>query len=75
MDNINLKIFKLELNGKIQVRNHPFSAYAKCSEKLTFLTPWYAHVRMRIRGLEMLVFSENFAYDPKIKTTARALDV
>ena len=26
------------------------------SENLTFLTPWYAHVRVRIRGLEMLVF-------------------
>ena len=30
--------------------------YVKFSEKLTFLTPWYAHVRVRIRGLEMLVF-------------------
>ena len=23
---------------------HSFSAYAKFSEKLTWLTPWYAHV-------------------------------
>ena len=30
--------------------------YAKFSEKLLFLTPSYAHVRVRIRGLEMLVF-------------------
>ena len=30
--------------------------YAKFSEKLTFLTPWYAHVRVRIRELEMSVF-------------------
>ena len=30
--------------------------YAEISGKLTFLTPWYAHVRVRIRGLEMLVF-------------------
>ena len=29
--------------------------YAKFSEKLSFLTPSYAHVRVRIRGLEMLV--------------------
>ena len=29
--------------------------YAKFSEKLLFLTPSYAHVRVRIRGLEMLV--------------------
>ena len=37
---------------------YPLSTYAKFSEKLTFLTPWYAHVRVRIgvRGLEMLVF-------------------
>ena len=26
------------------LRDHPFSTYAKCLEKLTFLTPWYAHV-------------------------------
>ena len=35
---------------------HPLSAYAKFSEKVIFLTPWYAHVRVRIRGLEMLIF-------------------
>ena len=28
----------------------------KFSKNLTFLTSWYAHVRVRIRGLEMLVF-------------------
>ena len=28
----------------------------KLSEKLTFLTPWFAHVRTRIRGKEMFVF-------------------
>ena len=28
----------------------------KISPKLTFLTPWCAHVRVRIRGLEILVF-------------------
>ena len=37
-------------------KGHPLSTYTKFSEKLTFLTPWYAHVRVRIRGLEMLVF-------------------
>ena len=31
-------------------RAHPFSTYAKFSEKLTFLTPRYAHVRLRSRG-------------------------
>ena len=39
---------------------HPLSTYAKFSEKLTFVTPWYAHVRLRIRGLEMLDFRKIF---------------
>ena len=34
----------------------PLSMYAKFSEKLTFLASRYPHVRVRIRGLEMLVF-------------------
>ena len=38
------------------LRDHPFSTCAKFSEKLTLLTPWYTHVRVRIRGIEMLVF-------------------
>ena len=38
------------------VRDHSVSTYAKFSEKLTFLTPGYAHIRVRISGLEMLVF-------------------
>ena len=29
-------------------RDHSSSKYAEFSEKRTFLTPWYAHVRMRI---------------------------
>ena len=31
-------------------RDHSLSTIAKFSEKLTFPTPWYAHVRVRIRG-------------------------
>ena len=42
------------------IRGHPLSTYEKCSKKLTFLTAWYAHVRERIRGLEMLVFRNIF---------------
>ena len=38
------------------VGGHPWSMYAKFDEKLTFLTPWYAHVRVRIRGLWMIFF-------------------
>ena len=33
-------------------RDHPFSTYAKLSEKLTFLTPWHE----RIKWKEMLAF-------------------
>ena len=36
-------------NGYI-VGDHPFSAYAKFSEKLRFRTSWYADIRVRIRG-------------------------
>ena len=36
--------------------DHSFSMSAKFSEELTFLTSWYAHVRVCIRGYEMLVF-------------------
>ena len=35
------------------VGDHSFSTYAKFSKKVTFATPWYAHVRY---------FYENFAY-------------
>ena len=38
------------------VRGHPLSTYAKFSEKLRFLNPWYANVCVRIKWLEMLVF-------------------
>ena len=38
------------------LRDHSFSMYTKFSEKLTSLTPWYAHVR------EMLVFRKIFVH-------------
>ena len=33
------------LSKRDNVKDHWFSAYPKSSEKLTFLTPWYAHER------------------------------
>ena len=30
------------------IKDHPFSTFVKFSGKLTFLTPWYAHVRNTI---------------------------
>ena len=29
---------------------HPFGTDTKCPKKLTFLTQWYAHLRVRIKG-------------------------
>ena len=39
---------------------HPISTYAKFFEKLTFLAPWYADVRVhvRIRVFEMLLLGK-----------------
>ena len=39
-------------------RGHLLSTYAKFSGKLTFLTPLYAHIHVRIRRLEMLFFQK-----------------
>ena len=40
----------------IPVRDYSFSTYALFSEELRFRTPYYAHVRRRIRGKEKLFF-------------------
>ena len=56
-----LRSYKLETlvkNGLI-IRVYPFSTYVKFSEKLTFLTPWYACAYQGVRNVS---FSENFAY-------------
>ena len=42
----------------IACSDHPFSMYAKFSEKLAFLTLCYVHVRMHIREQEMTVFQK-----------------
>ena len=45
--------------GGSNVRDHSISMYAEFSEKLTFLTHSYADLRVRIRGLEILVFRKS----------------
>ena len=40
----------------ILIRVHLFSTFAKFFEKLTFLTPRYAHLRVRIKGYEIILF-------------------
>ena len=39
-------------------RGNPLNVHTEFSEKLTFLTPRYPDVRVRIRGLEMLIFGK-----------------
>ena len=47
--------------GRISTRCFKKTNHTKFSKKRAFLIPWYAHVRVRIRGQEMFVFSENLA--------------
>ena len=44
-----LKFLKFVLRVSL-VWDYSFSTFAKLSEKLTFLFPWYAHVHVCIRG-------------------------
>ena len=44
---------------KTSIRDYPCTKYF---EKLTFIAPWYAHLRVHIRRQKMLVISKNFAY-------------
>ena len=56
-----LQYFQLLLSSNLTIRNHSFSTYAKFSEKLTFLTPWYETYVWESGGKKWY-FSENFAY-------------
>ena len=42
--------------GESQNRGNKKAKHAKFSEKRTFLTPWYAYVRVRVRGKKCLFF-------------------
>ena len=52
LNNINFKFFEFVK------RDHSFDTYAKFSEKVTFLTPWYAQVRLHIRGNKCCFFGK-----------------
>ena len=55
-----IDFFTASLNRNWHSR--PLSTYAKFCEKLTFLTPWYAHVRVRTcayLGVRNVSFSKN----------------
>ena len=47
--NLSLQVAVVRRNGKFQDEGHK-KKQSKFFEKRTFLTPWYAHVRVRIRG-------------------------
>ena len=54
-------------------KDNSFSMYAKFSEKQTFRSPWYTHVRTCVyQGVRNISFLENLAYilnnDPLWKT-------
>ena len=67
-------LLKIILEGNLErpflkktFRDHLFSTFSEFSEKLTFLTPWYAFILKHIMGLEMLVFREIFRTYKMIK--------
>ena len=53
--NLLLRLFASHL-PTFFVMNYSFSTYAKCSEELTFLTPWYTYVRVRIKSKKCYFF-------------------
>ena len=56
---------RLPLMNSIRgIRDRLFSAFANFSDKLTFFTPWYAHVTTcAYKGVINVSFSENSAYE------------
>ena len=46
--------------GEPQKRCFKKTKPAKFSKKRTFLTPWYAHIRVRIKGVRNVCFSESW---------------
>ena len=52
------------------IGNDPFSTIATFSEKLFFLNPCYAHVRLCIRGLRNVSFLKNIGIDEKYIITS-----
>ena len=46
---LRIPIWKWKLKSS-KPKDYPFNAYAEFSEKLTFLTQWYAHECVHIRG-------------------------
>ena len=50
VSDVNGLIEEEKSNFEKTIRDHSFSKYAKVFRKLTIFTPWYAHVRVRIRG-------------------------
>ena len=56
-----LLLLVIRQKGESQNGCFKTTKHAKFSEKRTFLNPWYAHVRVSIRGVRNVRFSENLA--------------
>ena len=65
--------------GEFQNGCYKKTKQAKFSEKRMFLTPWYAHVHVRIRGKEIFVFRKIwpplFLVTPFLRFTLLSYDV
>ena len=57
---ISPKLLVIRKKGQSQNGCYKKTKHAKSSKKQTFLTPWYTHARVRIRGEEMFVFPKNW---------------
>ena len=56
---VNIIRYKHKIYINHQLRAHSISPYTKFSEKLTYLSPLYTHVRKRITGKEVLIFRKS----------------
>ena len=50
VDSYKIFFLKEKAETDCSLKDHYFNTFSKFSEKLIFLTPCYAHVRVRIRG-------------------------
>ena len=58
LDDSEVRSSVIRQKGEFQNGGNKKKKLCKFSEKLTFLTPWHAHVRVYIRRCEMSVFQD-----------------
>ena len=67
-----LELFVTIVNG---LRGHPFSKIENFPKKLTFLTPWYAHIRDVSEGKKSEFFRKHYVPYRKKKSPHKILSV